>query len=116
MKFRRFLLTVLTPLLLIGIACQTPTNVTDDAQFAKGGMGGGMGGGNTAVLDEYWIFQDGSGNVIHATGSGSVGEVHSRVVFDYFFNGVRDDNPPIDTHFEVSFPDPLATATTTTDG
>ncbi len=96
----RFLLTVLTPLLLIGLAsCQSQlTDVTEDAPFARKGKGK-----PAPTLEEYWAFPDSSvtgGSLIHVAGTGTVVSVAAAVAFDYFFNGARERQSP---HFEYAY-------------
>lgn len=91
------------------LACSidSPTNPID-SQFAKGGNKGKPGGGVKPELKEYWIIPDGSGgNLIHVAGTGDVDSVNANVVFDYFFNGIRDDNYPSDDHYEYQYGAPL---------
>ena len=68
----------------------------------------GNGGGTTPVLDEYWVYEENGGNLIHVAGSGKVDEVNPNVVFDHFFNGIRDDNAPSDQHYEYVYGGPPA--------
>ncbi len=72
----RFLLTVLAPLLLIGLAsCQNQlTDVAEDAPFAKRDKGKPPPA-VPVVLEEYWIFPDPGvtgGSLIHVAGTGNV--------------------------------------------
>jgi hypothetical protein len=57
---------------------------------------------------EYWIIPDDPiGSLIHVAGTGDVDSVNANVVFDYFFNGIRDDNYPSDDHYEYQYVTPL---------
>lgn len=71
------------------------------------------------TLEEYWVFPDPDpnvtdGNLIHAAGTGPVDHVIAgSVIFDYFFNGLRD----LSLHFEYAYTVGIGpTATTTSDG
>lgn len=106
----------LVPVLLgLGLAsCQSPlTSPADIAQLAKGGGKGKPSGSGDVILREYWIYPGSAPgkNMIHVAGTGRVDEVNPAVAFDFFFNGIRDDNPPSDQHFELrrSGPDPVPT-------
>ncbi len=77
-------------------------------QFAKGGGKGKPGAEPT--LQEYWVIPSPEfGNLIHVAGDGSVDAVNPGVVFDHFFNGIRDDDPPSDAHYEYFYAGPPAT-------
>lgn len=57
------------------------------------------------VIQEYWVIPGETGNdsdMIHLVVSDAVRTVRATVVYDYFHNGLRDDDPPDDQHFELS--------------
>lgn len=81
-----------------------------DPEFAKGGNKGKPGdGGGDAVLQEYWVIPGASTfdlDQIHVVWSGNGSSVNPSVVWDHFFNGIRDDNAPVDQHYEFSYGGP----------
>jgi hypothetical protein len=108
-------MTARSGLLVVGIAVgitflacavDEPTSPTD-SQLAKGGNKGKPGEVEPQLM-EYWVFQDGSdGNLIHVAGTGRVDSVNANVVFDYFFNGIRDGYYRSDDHYEYQYVTPL---------
>ena len=87
-----------------------------DAQLAKGGNKGKSDKTGEPALLEYWVIPDAThGNLIHVAGTGNVDSVNANVVYDYFFNGIRDDNFPSDQHYEYQYAPPLPFPTTQTD-
>ena len=115
MQLRRHLRLASISLMALGIAsCQNQlTDVNDQAELAKGGSKGKPTSKENPVLEEYWVYPDGTGgNLIHVVGSGATSEVNPGVVFDYFFNGIPDDNAPSDAHYEYFYGGPPAQAVT----
>lgn len=90
-------------------SCESPVPPEPaDALSAKGGVkgpgGGGDDGGTTepeVTVEEYWITTDAAGlSTIHMAGTGPVRWAGVGVAHDHFFNGARDDDPPVDAHYE----------------
>ncbi len=106
-RSRSLVLGIAIGIIYLGCTVDNPTSPTD-AQLAKGGNKGKPGEVEPQLM-EYWIFQDASGgNLIHVAGTGKVDSVNANVVFDYFFNGIRDDNYPSDDHYEYQYVLPLS--------
>ena len=79
-----------------------PTEI-EDPQMAQGGGKGKPGGGGAPVLEEFWVTQGSSlhePDVIHVVWSGGGTSVNPSVIQDYFFDGIRQDDPPVDAHYE----------------
>jgi hypothetical protein len=81
-----------------------------DPEFAKGGNKGKPGeGGGDAVLQEYWVIPGltvSDPDQIHVVWSGNGSSVNPSVVWDHFFDGIRDDDPPVDQHYEFYYTGP----------
>ena len=98
-------------LVVMLLGCTDPTSDgPTEPQFAKGGKG--KPGSSSVALEEYWVYAGPSGdNLIHVVGSGDVDLVNPGTAFDHFFNGIRDDDPPTDEHFEFGYGGPPAAST-----
>jgi len=91
-------------------ACSDPTTpaTTPDSPTAAFAKGGKLSPSRDPVLLDYWVIP-GTGaapDVLHIVGEGAVAFVDPSVVYDYFFNGLRDDDPPDDAHYELIFQGP----------
>ena len=98
---------------MAGCSVDTVMEPNVEAQFAKGGVkgkpGGDEGGGGTLpVLEEYWVYSELDGDVlvdyVHMVVKGGDADfIGKSVVYDHFFNGWKDDDPPVDQHYEFYF-------------
>lgn len=88
--------------------------------FAKGGNKGKPGGEESApVVQEFWVIPGASTSdpdEIHVVWSENGSSVNPTVVWDHFFNGIRDDDPPVDQHFEFGYGGPPNTLGVLLDG
>lgn len=67
-------------------------------------------------LEEFWVVQ-GDPDVLHVVWSGGGTVVDPSVAWDHFFNGIHDDDFPVDDHYEYQmFGPPEAKGTLTTNG
>ncbi len=116
MTLRR--LSILLPALAIALLSQSCKDTSDllspvEPQFAKGGNPGKPGDGDPPaevvdpVLKEFWVYQDlgacPDGSMIHVVVEGTFQSLGVGFTHDHFFNGVRDDDPPYETHYEFGF-------------
>lgn len=55
------------------------------------------------VIQEFWVVPgpENAPDIIHVVVSDNVFTVDPSLVFDYFHNGIVDDDPPYDQHFEI---------------
>lgn len=106
----RIALAALTAVLVTGCQDQ-PLEPTDipEAQLARGGNGKGKpggdnGGGAPSVVEDFWVQAQSDGSsLIHIAGSGpAAAHVGLGTIHDFFFNGQKDDDRPLDTHYEWS--------------
>lgn len=102
--------SILLPLAILTLSFMTTScdgrdallSPDEDALAAKGGApgkptdGGGGGGDSPASsLVEYYVIPSADGaeaNTLHVVVDGSAAHLGAVVVYDYFFNGIRDDD------------------------
>lgn len=105
MKLHRSIVLMLSLVGLAGLsACESDVLQPDlEPQLAKEGRGKpdkGDKGGTPANLEEYWVYSEGGVDYVHMAVSGDVDRIAKGVIYDYFFNGLWDDDPPVDQHYE----------------
>ena len=64
------------------------------------------------ILQEFWVVpgeEADDPDVLHIVWSGGGSAVNPSVVWDHFFNGIRDDDAPVDAHYEFYYPGPPLT-------
>lgn len=95
---------------LLAVACHDATDIAgpSEPQFAKGGKTTGA----EPKLEEFWVYSEGEDpedckQKIHIVVSGTFIRIGKNINHDHFFNGVRDDDPPVETHFEFGFGGPI---------
>lgn len=104
-------------LALLALSCTDTIDPVSpgDPLFAKGGKPGQSGGGTTSEpsLQEFWVYQDSGcpGDMVHVVVAGDFLRLGVGFAHDHFFNGVQDDDPPFDTHYEFHFSGPEDPAT-----
>jgi hypothetical protein len=109
MIFRRVLpLLPVLAIFAIGQSCKDVTDPIDPLhpQFAKGGVPGKPPPSGEPELWEFWVEDAGDQacpQKIHMVVKGTFIRLGKGVNHDHFFNAVRDDDPPVETHFEFAF-------------
>ncbi len=98
-------LLVLLPLVLATLAgCEGPdaaSVVSPELARSKGDHGKPGGSVTAPTLDEFFVYEGAGGqDYVHVVVDGPATVISFNSVFDHFQNGVRDDDPPFDTHYE----------------
>lgn len=109
MRSSRFAVLALAALSFAGCADPTTPVTTPDSPTGAYAKGGKPSPSRDPVLLEYWVIPGttiDAPDVLHIVGEGAVAFVNPSVVYDYFFNGLRDDDPPDDAHYELLFQGP----------
>lgn len=107
------------PLLLVPLialaACEPDATGPDlqpevrEAPGGKKGKPGDGGGSSSPALVEYFAYAGGDGtDYVHIVTDGPTEAVGLHPVLDHFHNGLRDDDPPHDQHYEYFLPGPRA--------
>lgn len=90
-------------------ACHDATDLIgpEDALLAKGGKPGAPTEAEPK-LEEFWVYSVPGvcEQMIHIVASGDFIRIGKNINHDHFFNAVRDDDPPVETHFEYAFGGP----------
>jgi hypothetical protein len=96
---------------LLAVACHDATDLAgpSEPQFKKGGKPSAP----DPKLEEFWVYSitGGCDQMIHIVVSGAFLRIGKNIIHDHFFNGVRDDDPPVETHFEYGFSGPITPPT-----